>query len=88
MNNIGTYEPSFPDRPVNYTIAWDGMEEAEMMDVNNVPYIGIQPVKKRRTVKELWEAFKNSDRYRKGGSVVSSWMEREQVRVEIEEGRV
>lgn len=79
---------TFPSRPSNWTLADDDQEQVEMMDYYNVPYIGIRPIKKRLTIKELWSAFKALPVGPGGGMNVSAWIEREELKVEIEEGRI
>lgn len=74
--------------PDDYKIEDDGWERAEMMDYYNVPYIGLRRIKKRLTVRELWDAFKSLPVGPGGMMQVSAWMEREELKREIEEGRV
>lgn len=78
----------YPDRPDNYKLENDGYERAEMMDYYNVPYLGIRPIAKRRAIAELWAAFKALPVGPGGMMRVSSWIERESLKVEIEEGRI
>lgn len=88
-----------PSRPDTWTLADDGLERAEMMDYYNQPYIGIRRIKKRLTVLELWDAFKqmvaanekwkrDNGVYNVPSPVASAWMEREGLKVEVEEGRI
>lgn len=59
-----------------------------MMDYYNVPYTGMRRINKRLTIKELWDAFKAIPVGPGGGGNVSAWIEREKVKIEIEEGRI
>lgn len=74
---------SAPDKPQGWSMTDEGYIQVERTDYYGVKYLGWEKPA-GATAGELWKAFMATRTWVGSGSVVSSWIDRERVKIMIE----